>query len=309
MNILISGVAGDIGLGVARILRSNNWNGEIHGMDIQRDHAGQFMCDYITTSPKADDESYLNWLSNYVSDNNIKVFIPTSEAEISKIVFERIDTIANAIVIKTNDLVVEKCLDKHECLSYLLSCGISVPKHGLLSEKKPNTYPVIVKPRSGQGSKGILKVFSDEQLPTFQTKNLVWQSYLEPDDEEYTCPVFRSAETGTRTLIIKRTLQGGFTSKGEVINNSKIEEYVGQIANVLELDGVMNIQLRLTKQGPKLFEINPRLSSTLVFRDKLGFCDLSWLLSLRLALPIADYTPPTAGTRFYRGVQEYISLK
>jgi carbamoyl-phosphate synthase large subunit len=309
VNILVSGVAGDIGFGVARILRGNIWNGKIYGMDTQLDHAGGFMCDYITTSPRADDEGYLNWLSNYITQNNIKVFIPTSEAEISRIVLEQVDKIANAIVIKSNDLVVKKCLDKHECLSYLLSCGVSVPEHGLLSEEKPNAYPVIVKPKSGQGSKGILKVFSEEQLPIFQTENLVWQSYLEPDDEEYTCPVFRSAKTGTRILIIKRTLQGGFTNIGEVINNEEIEKYVDSIANVLELDGVMNIQLRLTKQGPRLFEINPRLSSTLVFRDKLGFCDLSWLLYLRLDLPIANYTPPTTGTRFYRGVQEYISLK
>ena len=309
MNILISGVAGDIGFGVARILRSRNWVGKIYGIDTQLDHAGNFMCDYITTCPRADDEGYLNWVSNYISQNNIKVFIPTSEAEISRIVLERVDTIANAIVIKSNDLVVKKCLDKHECLTYLLSCGVSVPKHGLLIEERPNAYPVIIKPRSGQGSKGLLKVFSEEQLPTIQTENLVWQSYLEPDDEEYTCPVFRSEKTGTRTLIIKRTLQNGFTNKGEVISNDKIEEYLDLIANALELDGVMNIQLRLTKQGPKLFEINPRLSSTLVFRDKLGFCDLSWLLSLRLDLPIADYTPPTTGTRFYRGVQEYISVK
>lgn len=307
MNILISGIAGDIGFGVARILRCNHWSGEIHGMDIQSDHAGEFICDFIATSPRADEENYLEWLSEYVSRHNIRVFIPTSEAEISKIAFNGIDTIANATIIKTNDLVIQKCLDKHDCLSYLSSCGIPVPEHGLLINEKPNAYPIIVKPRSGQGSKGLLKVFSEKMLPIDSLTSLVWQTYLEPDNEEYTCPVFRSEETGTRILIIKRTLQGGFTNKGEVINNVQIEKYVDAIAEALELDGVMNVQLRLTNQGPRLFEINPRLSSTLVFRDKMGFCDLSWLLSLRIGLPVADYTPPTAGTRFYRGVQEFIS--
>lgn len=308
MNILVSGIASDIGFGVGRILRSNNWKGKIHGIDIQSDHAGIFIYDYCTIAPRADEVDYLDWLTEYIILNNIKIFIPTSEAEISKIAQEGLDKISDAIIIKTNDLVIQKSLDKHECLRYLASCGILVPEHGLLKEGKPKAYPVIVKPRSGQGSKRVCKVYSESELPVDLGESLVWQDYLSPDNEEYTCPVFRSPATGTRVLIVKRELQGGFTSKGEVIDNSQIKKYVESIANALELDGVMNVQLRLTKEGPRLFEINPRLSSTLVFRDKMGFCDLEWLLSQCLGMPIANYTPPTTGTRFYRGVQEYISL-
>ena len=39
---------------------------------------------------------------------------------------------------------------------------------------------------------------------------------------------------------------------------------------------MLYIQLPMTKQGLMLFKINPRLSSTLVFRDMLGFADLQW---------------------------------
>ncbi|WP_338560587.1 ATP-grasp domain-containing protein [Acinetobacter sp. KS-LM10] len=308
MNILVSGVASDIGFGVGRILRSNDWKGEIHGIDIQSDHAGTSIYDYCTVAPRADEAYYLNWLEEYIINNNIKIFIPTSEAEISKIVQGGLNKIADAIIVKTNDLVVEKSLDKHECLEYLALCRIVVPKYGLLKESRPTVYPVIVKPRSGQGSKRVSKVYSESELPLDLDGSLVWQEYLSPDNEEYTCPVFRSPVTGTRMLIIKRELQGGFTSKGEVIDNIHIKKYVESIAIALNLDGVMNVQLRLTKEGPKLFEINPRLSSTLVFRDKMGFTDLKWLLSQHLGMPISSYTPPITGTRFYRGVQEYIHL-
>ncbi|WP_270428619.1 ATP-grasp domain-containing protein [Acinetobacter johnsonii] len=308
MNILVSGVASDIGLGVGRVLRSNSWNGKIYGIDIQSDHAGMFIYDSCAIAPRADEPYYLDWLEQYIIHNNIKIFIPTSEAEISKIVREGVNKISDAIIIKTSDLVIQKSLDKHECLRYLSSCGILVPEHGLLKDGKPKAYPVIVKPRSGQGSKRVCKVYSESELPVDLDGSLVWQKYLGPDTEEYTCPVFRSPETETRVLIIKRELQGGFTSKGEVIDNMEIKKYVESIAHALDLDGVMNVQLRLTEEGPRLFEINPRLSSTLVFRDKMGFRDLEWLLSQRIGMPIAKYIPPTTGTRFYRGVQEYISL-
>jgi len=44
------------------------------------------------------------------------------------------------------------------------------------------------------------------------------------------------------------------------------------------LQGSMNIQLILTDSGPRIFEINPRFSSTVLMRHKLGFCDFLWSL-------------------------------
>lgn len=308
MNILVSGVAGDIGFGVGRILRGLDWVNKIYGIDIQSDHAGNFVFDTCSVSIRADDPNYLDWLSKHIESNHIDVFIPTSEAEISKISLEKIEYISSALVVITNSFVVNKSLDKYECLTYLSSCGIDVPAHGLVGGSSPAFYPVIVKPRSGQGSKGIVKVNDASQLPLTAEKKLVWQEYLSSDEDEYTCPVFASAATGIRVLILKRKLQGGFTHSGEVIENDEIFEYVKSIAVALELDGVMNVQLRLTSSGPKLFEINPRISSTLVFRDKMGFNDLKWLLELRLKKIVSQYSPPVLGTRFYRGVQEYIAF-
>jgi len=38
----------------------------------------------------------------------------------------------------------------------------------------------------------------------------------------------------------------------------------------------MNVQLRLTEQGPRVFEINPRFSSTVLMRHRIGFSDVLW---------------------------------
>jgi carbamoyl-phosphate synthase large subunit len=128
-----------------------------------------------------------------------------------------------------------------------------------------------------------------------------------PDDQEYTCPVYASAKTDMRILVIQRKLEFGQTSSGVVVDNPEIERYVRAIAAAMQLDGAINIQLRLTESGPLLFEINPRLSSTLVFRDKMGFTDLRWWVAEKLDLDIQPYRAPKTGTRFYRGVREYIS--
>ena len=82
--------------------------------------------------------------------------------------------------------------------------------------------------------------------------------------------------------------------------------YLKKIVNVLGVIGSVNIQLILTKEGPLLFEINPRLSGTIVFRDKIGFKDLRWWISDTLGLKVARYYPPKNGIKFYRGYTEYI---
>lgn len=307
MNILISGVAGDIGFGIARILREWGVFHRLHGIDIHADHYGEFVLDECAVAPSASEGNYINWLGDYIAENDIKVFIPSSEAEIRVLAQADLDKLKGATILRNSNFNIQKSLDKFECLSYLQSCGIIVPANGLVGSNNPEKYPIIVKPRSGQGSKGLSVANSFSDFKSFQ-KGWVWQDYLLPDNEEYTCPVYSSPAQGMRILIIKRKLQGGLTSSGVVVENPEIEKYVTAVVEAMQVKGCINVQLRMTKRGPLLFEINPRLSSTLVFRDKMGFRDLRWWLSDTLGLAIHDYHPPPTGTRFYRGVQEYISL-
>ena len=305
MNVLVSGVGGDIGLGVARVLREWNANTRLYGIDIHLNHPGEAVLDKCEVAPRASDTSYISWLTDYIFQNNIKIFLPTSEAEIEVLAKEGINWIGDAFVIRTSNFTIEKSLDKHACLSYLASKGIEVPEHGLVGKDVPDRYPIVVKPRSGQGSKGVKVIRTPEELDACES-GLVWQRYLVPEDEEYTCPVYSSKMSGTRILLLKRKLIGGLTGSGVVVENEEIEQYVHRIVKCMQLDGAMNIQLRLTDAGPLLFEINPRISSTVVFRDKLGFTDVRWWLADRLGLKKTHYSAPKAGTRFYRGAHEYI---
>jgi carbamoyl-phosphate synthase large subunit len=305
MKVLVSGVAGDIGFGIARVLREWGVFSHLYGIDIHSDHPGNFILDKCAISPRANEDNYIS-LTDYISENQIDIFIPSSEAEISVLSSVRFDKVSGAEVIRNSDFTIRKSLDKFECLSYLASCGIPVPDNGLVGYDLPASYPVIVKPRSGQGSKGVTLVRNPKELANCQP-GWVWQSYLVPDDQEYTCPVYSSLKTGTNVLVMRRKLVGGLTGSGVVVEHPEIERYVRLIVETMQLDGAINIQLRLTENGPRLFEINPRLSSTVVFRDKMGFTDVKWWVADKLGFDSWPYNAPKVGTRFYRGSQEYIS--
>lgn len=306
MKVLISAVASDIGFGAARILRGWGIFSRLYGVDIHSDHAGLFVLDECAVAPRAIQSDYIEWISDYITTNEIDVFLPCSEAEIFILANAGLKNIAGAKLIINSQFVVDNSLDKYKCLRYLAGSGITVPENGLVGVDNPKKFPVVVKPRSGQGSKGVRIAGDQKELLACQN-GWVWQDYLVPDDEEYTCPVYASAYTGIRIVIIKRKLIGGLTGSGMVVDIPVIESYVKNIVKVMNIKGAVNIQIRLTKAGPLLFEINPRLSSTLVFRDKFGFCDLRWWLEDELGLQRQAFNPPKPGTYFYRGSSEYIS--
>ena len=47
------------------------------------------------------------------------------------------------------------------------------------------------------------------------------------------------------------------TGSGSVEENKEIQDLLHQIADAFELVGSINVQCILTKDGPKVFEINP----------------------------------------------------
>ena len=65
--------------------------------------------------------------------------------------------------------------------------------------------------------------------------------------------------------------------------------------------GSINLQLRMVEGVPMLFEINPRFSSTVEFRDEFGFKDLIWSLEDKFRLPREKNTKNKSKyTKFYK---------
>ena len=75
---------------------------------------------------------------------------------------------------------------------------------------------------------------------------------------------------------------------------------------LLKLEGSINIQLRFRVDEPIIFEINPRFSSTILFRHLLGFKDLIWSIEDANNQQISNYIKPKKGAEFFKGFNEYI---
>ena len=278
-KILITGIGGDIGQAVASILREARPGIKLFGVDIHLQHGGHLFVDDFQLVPNASSSNYLDVLKKIVEEHSIDGVIPMSEQELqTSLPF--LDLAPGFKWITPGVKVVRAGLDKLKTIQALMDLNIPVPWTREVSRGYPIRYPCILKSRTGSGSRSVLIVKNDSDVDYLVKKypDAIFQELLKPDDREVTCAVYRRQDGEVSTLLMLRRLTGGFTGWAKIIKDDSAVEMCEKIAKGLDLRGSMNVQMRLTENGPRVFEINPRFSSTVLMRHQLGFSDVLWAI-------------------------------
>jgi carbamoyl-phosphate synthase large subunit len=291
MNILVTAVGSELAFSIIKALKLASFPFKLYGSDINMEVAGKYWCDKFFQVPLAKNESaYIQKLKNIVKTEGINAIIPTNDVEILTLsrYKEEFQNSCNCLIIINASEEVERFNDKW--LSYLWfdENKIPCPKTYLIKDLMNHennisglTFPMILKPRIGGGSRSIFRINSTEELLKYSLvmPDHVLQEYLYPDNEEYTAGVYRTRNDEVFVIILRRALKFGMTNTAETVFDSDLENFVRQSILKTKLSGSVNIQFRLTEQGPKVLEINPRFSGTTGIRANFGFNDVEmWLL-------------------------------
>jgi carbamoyl-phosphate synthase large subunit len=309
-NILVTGCGGDIGQSIGKILVESPQFHKIVGSDLTEDHAGKFIFDHVIILPRCDDPSYMEKLEAALDQFNIDLILPVSEAELRYFNSLNInDNLFGRIIIMPNNKSMEIGFDKLATANFLKNNGLPYPKTTLVKDiKLPVDLPLILKSRSGSGSKNLFVLSEQKELKFYSEMfpEFVAQEFVGNSDVEYTCGLFASSNEEIRHISFKRKLIGGFSGFGVFEENEEIEQLLLKIAKALKLRGSINVQLRLTGRGPVVFEINPRFSSTVLFRHLMGFKDVLWSIEDRVNQSVSPYLRNKSILKFYKGFNEYV---
>jgi len=310
-NILVTGCGGDIGQSIGKILLKSKYTKNLFGIDISNKNAAQFIYPNFSIGVPFTHPDYLQRLEIFIDKYDIDLIIPIAEPELRFFSEQNIlKIIGKAKMITASALALEIGFDKFKTAEFLKKENLPFPETFLAkSLKRIDNFPVILKSKTGSGSKDIHKINSIEEF-LFHTKNTiddyVVQEFISDEKGEFTCGVFRSSSKEIRTQIFKRELTSGYSGYGEVIENINISNLLEKIAVKLDLVGSINVQLRIKENQPKVFEINPRFSSTVLFRHLLGFEDLIWSIEDLMGYTLSDNRSNVVGRKFYKGFEEYI---
>lgn len=311
LNILVTGCGGDIGQSLGKILLKSAFTKNLFGIDISDKNPAQFIYPNFSMGVRFTNEAFLHRLESFIEDNEIDIVIPIAEPELRYFSEHNVlDTIGNAKMITASSEALEVGFDKYKTAEFLKAEGFPFPKTFLAKDLKAiASFPVILKSRTGSGSKDIYKINTMDEF-LFHTRNniedFVVQEFITDKNGEFTCGLFRSSKGEIRSQIFKRELLSGYSGYGEVIENKTITALLEELAVKIDLVGSINVQLRLTENSPMVFEINPRFSSTVLFRHLFGFEDLIWSIEDRLGLELSDNRQDVIGRKFYKGYEEYI---
>lgn len=257
------------------------------------------MADKSVVTPLIYDESYISFLVSYCKENNISAIISLFDVDLpilakNKEVFDQMGV---RLVISKHE-VVDICNDKWKTYCYLREKGFRQPvsfcvlKDAIeaLFDGKMH-FPLILKPRWGMGSIGIIEVTGMEELRVFYgyVKREIENTYLKYESgmdiekciimqekiggQEYGLDIINDLNGQYITTIVKKkcAMRSGETDCAITVDNvelksigSKLGKSLGHIAN-------LDVDVFLTDEDvPIILEMNARFGGGYPFSHMAG---------------------------------------
>lgn len=298
-TILVTGVGAIIGYGVLRSLRATGRDVRLVGTDIHADAVGQAWCDAFVQAPLTSSPDYLDWLNEVVNTRGIDLIIPGIEQDLhrhsdSREVMDR----WRSRVVLNNARLIDLSRDKWSMHEELVAIDepSRIPSYteGGFDELTSRLgLPFLLKPRRSYASKGLVVVSKRADFDAHAQRlgdQLVAQPIIGTADQEYTVGVFGDGHGGIcASIAFRRTLAAdGSTAKAWVCHPEGLEPVLLRLCAHFMPIGPTNLQFRLDRDGWKLLEINPRVSSSTSVRTAFGYNEAAMCIDFFLNGEVPD---------------------
>ncbi len=198
----------------------------------------------------------------------VDVLIPTVNAEMRPLARCRAQYARTGIsLMLAPDRALETTLDK---LALARACAGHVPvprtePFDAALDPASWSYPVVVKPRTGSGSRDIAVVGAPAELAGRErSAEFIVQQYL--PGEEYSIDVLADAGGHVIAAVprVRARVDSGVSVAGRTVHDPELERLGAAVARVTGLTYIANVQFRRDAAGqPALLEVNPRAPGAL----------------------------------------------
>jgi carbamoyl-phosphate synthase large subunit len=298
VTVLMTGAGAPGASGIVKSLRAaGERDVRIVGVDVDPDAYGFGLVDEGYTVPAGGEDGYVDRIRELVAAESVDVVLPLTTDELPPLAAGR-DAIPAAVMVSDRDALAV-ANDKASLYGFLADEGFdAAPAHRRVDDEAafveavdalgyPET-PVCFKPVVGSGMRGfrVLDERTDRATRLLEEKpgqpvttleevrpvlagadpfpELVVMEYL--PGEEYSVDVLATGDDVA--AVVPRTrarTRAGITFRGTVENDRRLREAAAEICRALGLEYNVNLQFKYDEAGtPKIIEINPRVSGTIV---------------------------------------------
>ena len=269
VRVLVTGAGGPAAVSVMKSLRHDP-TVELIAADMDPWAGGLYLvpADARTLIPAGLDPGFAGTTLARCVAMGVNIVIPTVDAELRPLNEARAEyTQAGIGLLLAPGPALDVTLDK---LALARRCAgkVRVPRTECFDEAiDPASwiYPVIVKPRTGSGSRDISVVPSSQALTAMDASaDFIVQEYLPGD--EYSIDVLADASGHVVASVPReRTrVDSGVSVAGRTIHDADLEQFGAAVVAATGLTYIANVQARLDAAGhPALLEVNPRVPGAL----------------------------------------------
>jgi carbamoyl-phosphate synthase large subunit len=269
-RILVTGVGGPAAIAAMKSLRADD-TVELLAADMDPWAAGLYLVPPGARAlvPPGSAPGFTGSLLATCVALGVNIVLPTVDSELEPLAAAR-DTFALAGIelLLAPAAALGVILDKLSLARYCASI-VHVPRTEPLEAAAADpaawSYPVIVKPRRGSGSRGIMTIESAAALAALDGRDgLIVQEFL--PGEEYSIDVLADAPGHVIAAVprVRERVDSGVSVAGRTVHDAGLERFGSDVARATGLTYVANVQCRRDRAGcPALLEVNPRMPGTL----------------------------------------------
>lgn len=315
ITVAVTSVGSGVGQSVVDSCRRSSLDLRLIGLDLSPFCFGGYSCDLLLHLPSAGSPGHLDRLLDVCEKERVDILIPGLDSELLAIsenahLFEARGT---KVLVARRDFV-NLCRDKVKWSSVLsrisptiLPCFTQEELPKALAEGSLR-FPFIAKPLDGSASAGVLVINSRDELvkvgPGHVVQPLVLPAASDPHCEAVLATsragkILQNAEISMQSVYGRDgALLGRMTSYHRLKDGIPLEivpveiEEANEAMSTLEpylksigMTGPVNLQGRITEEGPRFFEMNARFTGITGARALLGFNEVEALIRDALGLP------------------------
>ena len=277
ITMLVTGAGGIAAPGLMAHLRAKGVRTLAADMDPSA--TGLVFADRGFCIPAATSPGFVPAMRRICEEERVDVIVPLVDEELLPLQALASRTLH---VLAPRPEFIRTCLDKYSLCLELAKNNIPFPRTCLASgDIAALQYPVILKPRTGRGSRGVVRVDSLEDLRRKlaaldrPVEEMMVQEFV--DGPEFTVSVVVWRDGAVQAVVPKEIIvKRGVTQAAVTRKQPAIEKLCRRLQEALQADGPFNVQLRLHPASgePLLFEINPRFSTTVTHTMAAGVDEL-----------------------------------
>jgi len=291
VRVLVTGAGGPSAVSIMKSL-SRVDGVTLWAADIDANAAGLYLVPPARRLllPRGDAPGFIDALLEWCRAESIEVVFPTVDQELLPLALSRDAFLATGVrPVLTDAAVLRDCLDKWR-LYEACRGRLPLPRTALLDESfraMDWELPVIVKPRTGSGSRDVTLVTDPAWFRAVDRGGSFLVQELLPG-EEHSLDVL-SAPTGDVIAVVPRLrlkIDSGVAVAARTLHDAELDALARQVAATIGLTWVSNVQSRRDADGrPRLLEVNPRFPGTMPLTVAAGVDMPAICLSMALGAP------------------------